>query len=86
MFNPQKCKVIHVSHNVGTEYHMMENGKMVNLGVMKEEKDLGIYTTNNFKPSMQWMKSASQARSVLGMILRHFKTIDAEEFHILYDS
>ena len=50
------------------------------------EKDLGIYTTNNIKPSMQCTKAASKVRSVLGMIRRHFKTIDAEEFHILYDS
>ena len=76
---------MHVGHNVGTEYQMMENGKMVKLGVTKE-KNLGIYTTNNLKPSMQCMKAASKARSVLGMIRRHFKIIDAEEFHILYDS
>ena len=30
-FTPEKCKVMHVNHNVGTEYHMMENGKMVKL-------------------------------------------------------
>ena len=72
-----------VGHNVGTEYHMM---KMVTLGMTKEEKDKGIYTTNNLKSSMQCAKAASKARSVLGMIWRHFKTIDTEEFHILYDS
>ena len=33
-----------------TEYYVMENGKMVKLGVTKEEKDLGIYTTNDLKP------------------------------------
>ena len=27
-FNPEKCKVMHVGHNVGTEYHMMENGEV----------------------------------------------------------
>ena len=31
---------------------------------------------------MQCTKVASKARSALGMIRRHFKTIDAEEFHI----
>ena len=31
-------------------------------------------------------KAASKAMLVLGMIRQHFKTIDAEEFHILYDS
>ena len=77
---------MHVGHNVGTEYHMIKNGKMVKLGVTKEKKDLGIYTTNILKPSMQCTKATSKARSVLGMIRRHFKTIDAEEFHILYAS
>ena len=72
--------------NVGTEYHMTENGKMVKLGEIKEEKELGVYTTNNLKPSMQCTKAASKARSVLSMIRRHFKTIDAEELHILRDS
>ena len=65
---------------------MTENGKMVKLEVTKEEKDLGIYTTDNLKPSMECTKAASKARSVLGMNRQHFKTIDAEEFHILYDS
>ena len=27
-FNPEKCKVMHVNHNVRTEYHMMENGEV----------------------------------------------------------
>ena len=72
--------------HVGTEYHVMKNGKMVKLEVTKEEKGLGIYTTNNLKPSMQCTKATSKARSVLGMIRQHFKIIDAEEFHILYDS
>ena len=65
---------------------MMENGKMLKLEVTKKEKDLGIYTTNNLKPSMQCTKATSKASSVLGMTRRHFKTIDAEKFHMLYDS
>ena len=81
-FNQEKYKVMHVGHKVGTEYHVMENGKMVKLGVTKE-KALGIYTTNNLKPSMQCMKAASKARSVLGMIRQHLKTMDAE---VRYDS
>ena len=67
-FNPEKCKVMHVSHNVRTDYQMMKNAKMVKLGVRKKEKDLGICTTNNLKPSKQCTKVASKARSVLGII------------------
>ena len=55
-FNPEKCKVMHVGHNVRTEYHITKN-----------EKDFGIYTTSNLKPGMQCMKAASKARSVLGL-------------------
>ena len=84
--NTEKYKVMHACHNVGTDYHMIENGKMVKLGVTKEEKHLGISSTNNLKYSMQCKKAASKARWVLGMIRRYFKTTDAEEFHILYDS
>ena len=38
-FNPEKCKV---GHNVGTEYCMIENLKMVKAGVTKEKNDFGI--------------------------------------------
>ena len=60
--NPEKCKVIHVGYNVGTQYHMMENGKMVTLEVTKEEKDFGIYTTN--KP--QYAMHESGVKSKVG--------------------
>ena len=58
-FNSEKCKVMHVGHNVGTEYHLMENGKMMKLEVTKEEKDLGIYTINNLNPvcnARKWLQ------------------------------
>ena len=29
-YNPEKCKVMHVGHNVGMEYHMMENSEVRN--------------------------------------------------------
>ena len=67
-FIPEKCKVMHVGHIVGMEYHMMENVKMVKLGVTKKEKNLSIYITNNLKPRMHCTKATSKARSVLGMI------------------
>ena len=47
----RKMEIIHV-FNIPLENDMMENGKMVKLGVTKEENDLGISTNNNLKPNM----------------------------------
>jgi len=47
------------------------------------EKDLGVWVTNDLKPSEQCMQATKKAQSVLGMINRHFKTIDKEDFGII---
>ena len=36
------------------------------------------------KPSQQCVKAASKARSILGWINRHFGSLNADEFKILY--
>jgi len=49
-----------------------------------EETDLGVIVSNNLKPASQCAKAAAKAMSVLGMIRRHFKKLDAEDFLLLY--
>jgi len=49
-----------------------------------EEKDLGIFITDNLKPSVQCTKAAARARSILGMVRRNFKRLDCEDFLIIY--
>jgi len=49
-----------------------------------EEKDLGIFITDNLKPSVQCTKAAARARSVLGMVRRNFKRLDCEDFLVIY--
>jgi len=52
----------------------------------KEERDLGVIITDNLKPSSQCVKAAAKARSVLGVVRRHFKRLDPQDFLIIYKS
>lgn len=83
-FNPEKCKVMHIGHSLDTKYSMNVKGKVWELEETKEERDLGIIVTSNLKPSQQCAKAASKARSILGWINRHFGSLNADEFKILY--
>ena len=83
-FNAEKCKVMHVGHSFQTVYTLTDEGKTYKLQEIREEKDLGVYTTDNLKPSLQCSKAAGKAMSILGMINRNFKHIDTEDFQILY--
>ena len=78
-FHSEKCKVMHIGHQINTEYKMEDSGKTVQLMTIKEEKDLGIYIVDNLKPSLQCTKSSDKAMSVMRLIKRNFKSIDIEE-------
>jgi len=51
-----------------------------------EERDLGVIITDNLKPTSQCVKAAAKARSVLGVVRRHFKRLDPQDFLIIYKS
>ena len=48
------------------------------------EKDLGIYITSDLKPSTHCVKAARKARSVLVMVRKNFKRLDADDFLLIY--
>lgn len=83
-FNCEKCKVMHIGHDLDTEYYMTASGITTKLDVITEERDLGIIIANNLKPSLQCSKAAAKAMSVLGMIARHFGRLDRQDFLLLY--
>jgi len=83
-FNPEKCKVMHVGHQLHTEYKLNEGATIHTLQETDIEKDLGVYTTRLLKPSLQCTKAAEKAMSVMRMIRRNFSRIDVEDFRILY--
>ena len=82
-FNPDKCKVMKLGHNTPFQYSMEENGQTYLLQETTEEKDLGIYVCNNLKFGLQCSKAAKKSMSVLGLIRRHFRRIDKDDFKIL---
>ena len=77
-FNPKKCKVMHSGQplqNV-TKYFMSDDSTKVEVLSVDVEKDLGVYFTKDLKPSIQCIKSAARARSILGLVRRHFRRLD----------
>jgi len=56
-FHPEKCKVMHIGHQINTTYNMTDSGKSVQLNPTREEKDLGVYIVDSLKPSLQCIKA-----------------------------
>jgi len=76
---------MHIGHNLSTEYFMdNDEGNKVKIEEITIKKDLGIYITNNIKPSIQCSKAAEKARSILAMVKRNFKRLDEEDFMLIY--
>ena len=83
-FNPEKCKVMHVGHGRRTEYFLEDNGITHRLQEVSSEKELGVLTTSNLKPSLQRVRSAEKATSVLRMVNRSFKNLNKKNFLTVY--
>ena len=80
-FNVPKCKIMHVGHgNPGYTYSM--NG--VDLTVVEEEKDIGVWVHKSLKPSKHCQKAANMATSVLYQLAKHFHYRDRHVFKKLY--
>ena len=79
-FNPDKCKVMHIGHDLDTSYNMSIKRRCWTLDKITEEKDLGVHTTSNLRLSRQCIKSAEKVMSVLGMIKCSFGMVDHENF------
>ena len=58
-FNAAKCKVMHCGHsNPGTDYcmHQPDANQPTFLDKTSVEKDIGVYVTNTFKPTIHCIK------------------------------
>ena len=87
-FNPQKCKIMHCGTlNSNTNYTMKEDsGVQTTLSVTSVEKDLGVYVTNNLKPTTHCLKASNKAISALRRLKMTFDRIDLKNFKILYST
>ena len=85
-FNLEKCKVMHVGHQFDTVYSLEgSNGKQL-LETISKERDLGVIFTRDLKAASQCVKAAAKAHSVTGLVRRHFKRLDRDDFMLLYKS
>ena len=66
-FNADKCTVIHFGRNNNQHDYTM-GGRT--LQKEQSEKDLGVYISNDLKPSVQCQKAAKKANGVLGRMAR----------------
>jgi len=74
-FNPLKCKLMQLRHNMGTKYHITQDGQKWNIEFVQQEKDLGVLTSCDLSTSYQCMEAASKASRVLEMVRRQFKVL-----------
>ncbi|XP_072017081.1 uncharacterized protein [Amphiura filiformis] len=80
-FNVSKCKCMHLGNDNPERSYVLGEDEIM---VAKEVKDLGVYITDDCKPSTQCTKAANKAMTSLRIIKRTFKYIDKESFSILY--
>ena len=80
-FNADKCKVMHIGPNNPKVQYSMNNKT---LATTNSEKDLGVYTSDDMKPSLNCAKAAHKATTALGIIKRTFDYIDVKGFNKIY--
>ena len=88
-FNRDKCKVMHIGgSNIEANYRIGQwkddHYEEVTLKETKEEKDMGVWTTNNLKCSVHVTHVASKANQILGLIKRSFTYRDKQLIRQLY--
>ena len=50
-----------------------------------QKRDLGIFVTDDLKPSVQCAKATARALQVLAVIKRNFVLTDEEDFRLLFN-
>jgi len=79
--NVNKCKVMHIERKNLQSNYFMNNMELENI---HEEKDLGIYVTDDLKWSKQCLHAYTKANRTLGMISRTICTRDKRILLNLY--
>ena len=80
-FNLDKCVTLHTGRNNPTNQYTMNNQPLPKVTF---EKDLGVITSANLKPSEQCLKAVKTANRVLGQLTRSFLLRDRHAYLNLY--
>jgi len=84
--NIDKCKKLSVGNTPYSEYYIEEGSIKTIIQAVREEKDLGIFVSEDLKWSLQCGKAASKAMMALGLIKRTFPCLNKELFLTLYST
>ena len=94
-FNVDKCKVMHIGKdNPKLDYTMRTENENRILIETSEEKDLGVWITNDLKHEKQVIAASQRAMAVLRSVRKAFVRFDIEIFqyylqcklHIIYQT
>lgn len=80
-FNVDKCKVMHVGKKNPKEVYKLNEKVLLEV---KEEKDLGVFVTENLKPSVNCNRVCKSAIKIIGLINRNIVNKSREGMLILY--
>ena len=80
-FNVDKCKVMHLGGNRNSHAKYFMKGSVQET---VEEKDLGVWISNDLKFSTHVAKSVNKANQVLGLIRRSFTYLDCPLMRLLF--
>ena len=70
--------------HIGKQESQFADSDEYMLQEISEEKDLGVWISNDLKPLKQCTVSASKAMTVLRAIKKSFECLDVKAFNILY--
>ena len=86
-FNTSKCKRMHIGKdNPKFEYTMTTENNNIILAETVQEKDLGVWISNNLKWEKQVVAATQQAMVVSRSVKRAFIHFDRETFNIVYST
>ena len=89
-FSIEKCKIMYLGglRNRKAAYEMQrsDNKQRMVLHETVEEKDLGVWVTNNAKPSNHVAHAVSKANQLLGLLKRTFSYMDSDLMRLLFTS
>ena len=79
----EKCRVMHLGRrNPGHHYHIGDTP----LTTTVEEEHLAVHVIPSLKPTVQVVKAAASANSIVGLLRKTYTYLDAEMFLLLYKS
>jgi len=80
-FNIGECKIMHVGKRNAKFDYFLNGCKIVSTS---DEKDLGVYFSENCKPNLNCDRASKAANKIIGMIARNISSRDSEGMLILY--